>query len=85
MGSRPSSELLRSLRVTLQKLEESFALPEDEPNVTELKRILLLRIADIEVIDALQEVPGSEASPEPNDPVSEAQLSEFVVEQSPGP
>jgi hypothetical protein len=50
VGQRPSSELIQSLRVTLQKLEENFASPEDHPPMAELKRILLLRIADLDPI-----------------------------------
>lgn len=65
MGHRPTSELIQSLRVTLQKLEENFASLEDQPVIAELKRILLLRIADIEAINALQEAEASEVAPEP--------------------
>jgi len=72
MGLRPSSELIQSLRLTLQKLEENFASAEDEPNIAELKRILLLRIAEIEAVDAVN-------AEEAND----AQLTEPVVEHSP--
>ena len=43
-----SSELIRSLRVTLQKIDEDFPQQADEPVVAELKRLLLLRIAELE-------------------------------------
>jgi hypothetical protein len=36
----------------LQKLEENFASPEDQPQIAELKRILLVRIADLEFVGA---------------------------------
>lgn len=51
MRLRPSAELIQSLRVTLQKIEENFASPEDEPLIAELRRILLLRIAELESAD----------------------------------
>lgn len=54
MVLRAASQLIQSLRVTLQKIEENCANPEDEPVIAELKRILLLRIADIEAIEALK-------------------------------
>ena len=83
MGLRPSFELIQSLRVTLQKIEENFATPEDEPVIAELKRILLLRIADIEAVDALREADASEAAPEPTATATGASAVEPVVEQSP--
>jgi hypothetical protein len=48
MVSRLSPELIQSLRVTLQTIEETFPSQADEPVVAELKRILLLRIAELE-------------------------------------
>jgi hypothetical protein len=85
VGYRPTSELIQSLRVTLQKLEENFASPEDQPVVAELKRILLLRIADIEAIDALQEAEAIEAAPMPTGTTTEVHPVEPLVEQSPEP
>ena len=58
---RSSSELIQSLRITLQKLEESFASSEDESDMGELKRIILLRIADIEALQALEAASSTEA------------------------
>lgn len=55
MGRRPSSELIQSIRATLQRLEENIASPEDQPRIAELKRILLLRIADLEFVGAAVE------------------------------
>ncbi|WP_348262640.1 hypothetical protein P8935_22950 [Telmatobacter sp. DSM 110680] len=52
---------MQSLRITLNKLEENFASPEDEPIIAELKRILMLRIADIEAVETLQEARTTEA------------------------
>jgi len=82
MSHRPTSELIQSLRVTLQKLEENFASLEDQPVMAELKRILLLRIADIEAVDALQEAEASEVAPEPTVTASEAHPVDLMVEQS---
>jgi hypothetical protein len=48
MTPRLSSELLRSLHVTLQKIDEDFPSQADEPVVAELKRLLLLRVAELE-------------------------------------
>lgn len=48
MPSRLSSELLRSLRVTLQKIDEDFPSQTDELVVAALKRLLLLRVAELE-------------------------------------
>ena len=56
VSHRPSSELIQSLRTTLQKLEENFASPEDQPRIGELKRILLHRIADLEFVGAAVEL-----------------------------
>jgi hypothetical protein len=81
MEPRPASELIQSLRLTLQKIEENFASVEDEPNIAELKRILLLRIADIEATEALRE---AEASAIPNDTVPKAEavaMQQSVIEQ----
>jgi len=48
MSPHLSSELIHFLRVTLQKIEEEFPSQEDEPVVAELKRLLLLRLAELE-------------------------------------
>lgn len=60
MVHRPAYELIQSLRIVLQKLEEDFASPEDQPRITELKRILLLRIADLEFVGATVERANAE-------------------------
>ena len=48
MSPHLSSELIRSIRVTLQKIDEDFPQQADEPVVAELKRLLLLRVAELE-------------------------------------
>lgn len=55
MGHRPSSELIQSLRATLQHLEENLASSDDQTRLAELKRILLHRIADLEFVGAAVE------------------------------
>ncbi|HMG87933.1 MAG TPA: hypothetical protein VK574_19530 [Terracidiphilus sp.] len=48
MTPQLSSELIQSLRVTLQKIDDDFPSQADEQMVAELKRLLLLRIAELE-------------------------------------
>ena len=45
-------ELIDSLRATLSRLEGEFVTAEDQAKMAELKRILLLRIADLEYVGA---------------------------------
>ena len=54
MVIRRSNDVLESLRVTLQKLEHGLDPIHDAPAMAELKRMLLLRIAELEAVDALQ-------------------------------
>ena len=60
MGRSLSSELIQSLRITLQTLEESFAAPDDQNVIAELKRIILLRIAELESVGAAVELADAE-------------------------
>ena len=53
-GRRTSSENLESLRATLQKLEQTDAPAEDPESFADLKRILLSRIADLELAQMLE-------------------------------
>jgi len=78
MESRPSSELIQSLRLTLRKIEENFPCAEDEPNIAELKRILLLRIADIEATEALRQ---AEASDNANVPTAGESRNQLIIDQ----
>jgi hypothetical protein len=54
LSIRPSRETIESLRLTLESLEQSTDPGADPGEVAELKRILLARIADLEMLDALQ-------------------------------
>ncbi len=51
MVFRASPELIQSLRTTLQKIDEVFPSQADEPFDAELKRVVLLRIAELESED----------------------------------
>jgi hypothetical protein len=48
MVSRPSLDTLESLRITLQKLERGLDSMQDATAMVELKRSILLRIAELE-------------------------------------
>lgn len=48
MPPRPTPKSLESLRVTLQKLEQTGDPGKDGARISELKRVLLNRIADLE-------------------------------------
>jgi hypothetical protein len=52
MVSRPSEDVLRLLRVTLQKLGHGLDPIHDAAAMTELKRLILLRIAELESADS---------------------------------
>ena len=62
MVFRASPELIQSLRVTLQKIDEVFPSQADEPFVAELRRVVLLRIAELESADT--DEPNSMDEPE---------------------
>jgi hypothetical protein len=54
MGTRPTSITLDTLRLTIQQIEQQTSDESvDLHSVEELKRILLNRIAELEVIEAL--------------------------------
>lgn len=53
MTVRPTQETLESLRLTLQKLEQTTDPASDGHDVIELKQILLNRIAELEALSAL--------------------------------
>ena len=62
MTARSTQETLESLRVTLQKLEQTADPASNGQDVVELKLILLNRIAELETLHALQ---PAAAEPEP--------------------
>jgi hypothetical protein len=52
MVSRPSDDVLRLLRVTLQKLGQGLDPLHDAAAMAELKRLILLRIAELKSADS---------------------------------
>ena len=48
-------DLVVSLRTTLQRLEEDFPHPENDPPMDEMRRILLHRIAEVEAQECEEE------------------------------
>jgi hypothetical protein len=52
MVFRPSDDFLRLLRVTLRKLEHGLDPVRDAAAMAELKRMILLRIAELEAADS---------------------------------
>ena len=63
MNLNPSSDLIHNLRATLQKLEHTHSLPEDEHFWVEIKNTLLIRIADLEISEAIRPADGEPAKP----------------------
>jgi hypothetical protein len=53
MTARPSNETLESLRVTLQRLEQTIDPSADAQSLADLKHILLVRIAELEALNDL--------------------------------
>ena len=51
MGSRPSRELLNVLRRTVDQFERNTDLAPDDPALVELKRLLLCRIAELQMLE----------------------------------
>jgi hypothetical protein len=79
---RPSPETLESLYATLQKLEQTHD-PVDE-SFHELKRIILARISDIELAQALETIatPGDETH-EPADLIPPPPAAEEIHPEGP--
>jgi hypothetical protein len=83
MTVRPTHETLESLRITLQKMEQITESESDTHDVTELKRLLLNRIAELETLEALQ---PEEVHPQPilsDLPAIAASTEGDVVNESP--
>jgi len=58
MSINPPRETLESLRITVARLEQSTDPSTNPREAAELKRILLARIADLEVLAALEPIAG---------------------------
>ncbi len=66
MCRRPSSKLLEILLTTIDQLEKDTDFGPGDPTLTELKRILVLRIAELEAAPTdtssqVEEFPPSES------------------------
>ncbi|MGA9669003.1 MAG: hypothetical protein WBQ94_07335 [Terracidiphilus sp.] len=68
MIPRPLPTTLESLRATLQKLEQTSDPNLDEASFGELKRIILNRIADLELSQTLEQARGEAAEPTQPEP-----------------
>jgi len=71
MSSSQSSHLLQVLKATLSQVEGSSEWSQDDPSVIELKRILLARIADLELISVLAAQSTDSSSQRAATPASE--------------
>ena len=56
MRQRTPSEIIQSLRATLRHIDENLAPDAEAPILVELKRIILLRIAELEGTKGASEV-----------------------------
>jgi hypothetical protein len=65
--TRSSKETLESLRVTLQKLEQTVEPPLNGQDITELKQILLNRIAELEALSAIEPAEAQSPPPSPSE------------------
>lgn len=70
---RPAQETLESLRLALLKVEQNLEPDQDPEALAELKRILLHRIAELEVVQAIESGdPQAAEKPNPADLVPPA-------------
>ncbi len=85
MSLRAPKDTIESLRLTLQRLEQTADSSHDPEASAELKRILLLRIATLEALEALKAGDPSQppAKPSPTVPASTSELPQQVVAPAP--
>ena len=76
MSLQTSQELLTSLRVTLQKLEQNPDPAQDPAALADLKTILLNRIAELEVALTLEPAAETPKPPAAADLVPPASMSD---------
>ena len=81
MTLRNARETLDSLRVTLQKLEQTADSVSDGRDVAELKQILLNRIAELETLNALQPAQAEPMPTPSNLPHLTAETEEISVQE----
>jgi hypothetical protein len=77
MPRRPTPKSLESLHLTLQKLEQTSDPGKDDASISDLKRVLLNRIVDLELSKTF-EIKDDEIdkAPEPADLVPPASITE---------
>jgi flagellar biosynthesis/type III secretory pathway chaperone len=83
MTARAAQETLESLRITLQKLEQTSDTSSAMQDIAELKQILLNRIAELETLRALN--PEAEEvlhEPAPSDLPSIASAQEEPIREA---
>lgn len=82
MSNRISEDLIESLYVTLEKLEQNFPDAQDASAMGELKRVILLRLADLQS-EKLMKSAASPFGPPPVDGhAAESKSSETISAQT---
>jgi hypothetical protein len=84
MTARSPKETLESLRVTLQKLEQTSYAASDTQDIAELKQILLNRIAELEALSAMEPTEIESAPSSPADLPSLAVVTEDEMAKEAG-
>ncbi len=84
MTARSPKETLESLRVTLQKLEQTSYAASDTQDIAELKQILLNRIAELEALSAMEPTEIESAPSSPSDLPSLAVVTEDEMAKEAG-
>ena len=83
MSSSKSSHLLQVLKATLSEVETSNEWSQDDHSVVELKRILLARIADLELLNALDAQSPASTTQTAATPISDLPPLEVVAAEAP--
>jgi len=83
MSSSQPSHLLQVLKATLSQVETSNEWSQDDPSVVELKRILLARIADLELLSALAVQSLASITEPATTPISDLPPLEVVAPDAP--
>jgi hypothetical protein len=82
MPLRPDEDVLNSLRITLQKLEQDPNVAQNAESLAAFKNIILNRIADLEMAATLAPPDSAEAPPPaPSDLVPPASIAQDEPQQ----
>jgi hypothetical protein len=77
MPRRPTPKSLESLHLTLQKLEQTSDPGKDDASISDLKRVLLNRIVDLELSKTFEvKDDESDKAPEPAELIPPASITE---------